>query len=270
MEVFGYICAMLVGISLGALGMGGSILTIPIMVYLMHVSPVDATGYSLFVVGVTSAVGVVKYIRKDLVDLQTALVFALPSILAVFLTRTFLVHSIPDPILDLPGLRLSKDLCIMLFFASLMVLIAWNMIRDTSIYEPVKKEFHWSGFVWLIFLGLVSGLLTGLAGIGGGFIIIPALVLLAKTPIRMSVGTSLLIITINAFIGFAGELIVRQDAIDFKFLFLFALFSVAGIFVGFSWASRVVSSQLKKIFGWLVLVIGVCIFIKEIFFTGFR
>src|SRR5205814_418453 len=144
----------------------------------------------------------------------------------------------------------------------LMIIVAWHMIRQTSVTEPLKKEFHWSRSVWLVFLGLVSGLLTGLAGIGGGFIIIPALVLLARTPIKMSVGTSLLIIFINSFIGFLGEMVARQDAIDFRFLILFALFSVAGIFVGFRWASRVVAARLKKIFGWLVLLIGVCIFIK--------
>jgi len=270
MQIIGYVCALLVGISLGALGMGGSILTLPIMVYLFGVSPMDATGYSLFVVGLTSAAGVAKYIEKKLVDLKTAVVFALPSVAAVFFTRAFLVHSIPDPIYSTATFHLSRDLCILLFFASLMIVIAWNMLRDKSMEEPTEKGFHWSGYAWLVFLGLVSGLLTGLAGVGGGFIIIPALVLLARTPIKMSVGTSLLIISINSFIGFLGEMLARESAVDYKFLCLFALFSIAGIFIGFRWASRVVSSRLKKLFGWLVLVIGVCIFIKEIFFTGFR
>src|SRR5438045_8657275 len=100
MEIIGYICAALVGVSLGILGSGGSILTVPIMVYLMNINPVDATGYSLFVVGVTSAAGGATYIKKKLVNFKTALVFAVPSILSVFLTRKYLLTAVPETIIS--------------------------------------------------------------------------------------------------------------------------------------------------------------------------
>ena len=266
MAIAGYLCAMLVGISLGAMGMGGSILTIPIMVYMIHVSPMDATAYSLFVVGLTSAVGSANYIREKMVDLKTASVFSLPSIAAVFITRAFLMPLVPDPVIRISSFSLSKDLFILLLLALLMIIIAYNMIRNNKIEEPEEKKSGWNDYLWLVFIGLISGVLTGILGVGGGFIIIPSLVLLAKTPIKMSVGTSLLIIAVNSFIGFTGELIVRHEAIDYKFLFLFALLSVVGVFIGFRWTSKMVSTQQKKMFGWFVLIIGASIFIKEIFF----
>src|ERR1044071_575969 len=140
MEIIGYICATLVGISLGVLGSGGSILTVPIMVYLLHVNPIDATGYSLFVVGISSATGGIKYIRKNLVDVKTALIFAVPSIISVFLTRTFVMPAIPNPVWSASSFVLSKELFIMLFFAVLMIVVAFNMIRNGKYKVPVEKE----------------------------------------------------------------------------------------------------------------------------------
>ena len=262
--LLGYVCALLVGISLGALGMGGSILTIPIMVYLMHISPMDATGYSLCVVGITSTVGGFRYVRDGLVDLRTASAFAIPSIVSVFCTRTFLVPAIP-PTVNLGGALLAKDFLILLLFAVLMIGVGIRMLRETELTVPDRQK-HWTHTLGLVLLGAAAGLVTGVLGIGGGFIIIPSLVLLAHLPMRMSVGTSLIIIALNSWIGFAGEMLVRQHPVDVSFLLLFSGFSAAGIFLGFGLASRIASGQLKKMFGWVVLLTGVGIFIKEIFF----
>lgn len=266
MELIGYICAILVGVSLGILGSGGSILTVPIMVYLLNVNPVDATGYSLFVVGVTSAIGCATYVRKKLVDLKTAVLFAVPSIVCVFLTRIFLIPAIPNPVIASPSWVLSKELLIMILFALLMIVVAYNMIRDGKYKEPPETEFQNTNYLWLAFIGFGSGIFTGVLGVGGGFIIIPALVLLAKVPVRMSVGTSLLIIAFNSLSGFMGEVIERHEMIDYKFLLTFAVLSVAGIFIGFRAALRRTPAQIKNMFGWFVLVMGVWIFIKEVFF----
>ena len=265
MEIIGYVCAMFVGISLGILGSGGSILTVPIMVYLLHVNVVDATGYSLFVVGITSAIGSAAYIRKKLVDIKTAAIFAVPSIVSVFLARQFLMPAIPNPVIATSSFILSKELLIMSLFALLMMVVAYNMIRKADYKEPDEKEFQNLNYPGLISIGFISGILTGVLGVGGGFIIIPALVLFAKIPIRMSVGTSLLIIAFNSLSGFAGEVIEKHDIMDYKFLFMFALLSVAGIFIGFRLTLRLYPAQLKKMFGWFVLVMGICIFIKEVF-----
>jgi uncharacterized membrane protein YfcA len=264
MEIIGYGFAILVGISLGILGSGGSILTVPILVYLLHVSPVDATGYSLFVVGVTSAIGCAPYIRKKLVDIRIAAIFGVPSILCVFLTRKFLIPMIPDPVIDSSSFTISKDLGILILFAILMIIAAYTMIRNAAYQETADKEFHHVDFLWLFCIGLLSGVITGVLGIGGGFIIIPALVLLAKIPIRMSVGTSLLIIAFNSLSGFAGEVLVKHEIMDFPLLLLFTLLSVIGIFIGFRLAMTLYPAQIKKIFGSFVLVMGIGILIKEI------
>ncbi len=265
MEIIGFVCAMLVGLSLGILGSGGSILTVPIMVYLLHVNPIDATGYSLFVVGITSAIGCTMNIRKKLVDIKTAAFFALPSIVCVFLTRKFLMPAIPNPVYVSSSFSFSKEFLIMILFALLMMLVAYNMIRKASFREADEKELKTLNIIWLICIGFVSGTLTGILGVGGGFIIIPALVLLVNIPIRMSVGTSLLIIAFNSISGFVGEVIERHEVMDYKFLFTFALFSVIGIFIGFRLALKLYPVQLKKMFGWFILVMGIFIFIEEVF-----
>jgi uncharacterized protein len=233
MDIIGFICATLVGVSLGLLGSGGSILTLPIMVYFLQVDAVTATGYSLFVVGLTSAIGCFKYVINKLVDLKTALIFAIPSIISVFFTRKYIMPAIPQTLFSSAEFILTKELFILLFFGFLMIVVGYSMIRQARFREPAKSEFQHYNYPMLIFIGFVSGLLTGIVGIGGGFIIIPALVLFAKIPVKMSVGTSLLIIAANSVIGFAGEMMVKPDAIDYRFLLLFSVFSVAGIFIGF-------------------------------------
>jgi uncharacterized protein len=264
-EIIGYICATLVGVSLGILGSGGSILTVPIMVYMFNINPVEATGYSLFVVGISSTIGGIKYIRKDLVDIKTALIFAVPSIVSVFLTRIFIMPAIPEMIFESEAFVLSKELLIMLLFALLMVVISFNMIRNGNYRERDEKEFQSMNYLWLVCIGFISGLLTGIVGVGGGFIIVPALVLLAKVPVRMSVGTSLLIIAFNCLSGFLGEVVERHEKIDYKFLTLFSVLAVAGIFIGFRAALKKSPSEIKKLFGWFVLVMGIVIAVKEIF-----
>lgn len=267
MEFIGFICAALVGISLGVLGSGGSILTLPIMVYLMHVSPVEATGLSLFIVGITSAAGGISYIQRKLVDIKTAVVFAIPSIVSVFLTRKFLVSRIPDTVISGSSFMLTKDLLILLAFAILMVFVGYSMIRSAKKTEPELNEIREYNYPWLIIIGLASGVLTGLLGVGGGFIIIPALVLFAKVPVRMSVGTSLLIIAFNSLAGFIEEMMARHSQIDYEFLLLFAACSVTGVFLGFRISLRLKASQLKKIFGWFIIVMGTCMFFKELLYN---
>jgi uncharacterized membrane protein YfcA len=154
----------------------------------------------------------------------------------------------------------------MLFFAILMIAVSVSMIRQSNYPEAEEREFHKYNYPWLIYIGFLTGFLTGIVGVGGGFIIIPALVFFAKIPVKMSVGTSLLIIACNSFIGFTGETLSKDTTIDYRFLFMFAAFSITGIFIGFRAATKITSGQLKKLFGWFVLVMGLCIFVHEVFF----
>jgi len=265
MEIIGYGCALLVGISLGIFGSGGSILTVPIMVYLLFVNPVEATGYSLFVVGLTSAIGCATYIRKKLVDIRIAVIFALPSIVSVFLVRNYVMPKIPDVIYSGVSFHLTKEILIMVLYAILMIVVAYSMIRKSGMKEAGQQEIKQINFPGLFTIGLVSGILTGLFGVGGGFIIIPALVLFAHVPIRMSVGTSLLIIAFNSLSGFAIEFMKKHEMIDYQLLLLFSLLAITGLFIGFPLSLKLYPAQMKKIFGWFILVMAAGVLVKEVF-----
>ena len=264
MDTLGYFASILIGVSLGLIGGGGSILTVPVLVYLLGLSPVLSTAYSLFVVGTTSLVGSFTYMRKQLVNYRAALVFAVPSFITVFLTRKFLVPAIPDPVFTLGEFTLSKGAGIMGLFALIMLAAAFSMIRH-KVDKEKDSEGKGTSFNYpLIGLeGAAVGLLTGLVGAGGGFLIIPALVLLAKLPMKMAVGTSLLIIAAKSLIGFLGD--VGQQAIDWNFLAIFTSLSVVGIFLGSYLTRFIPGEKLKRIFGWFVLGMAVFILWKEFF-----
>lgn len=259
--LIGYAAAIIIGISLGLIGGGGSILTVPVLVYILGIDPVLATAYSLFVVGSTSLVGSFTYMRKQLVDYKTALVFAIPSFIAVFLTRKFIVPALPDPLLVFGDIEITKSIGIMIFFALIMLAASFSMIKGNgkgNSDEESKVQFN----IPLIAVeGVVVGLITGIVGAGGGFLIIPALVLLAKLPMKMAVGTSLLIIAAKSLIGFLGD--VSNQIIDWKMLLIFTGLSIIGIFIGSSLSKKINEQALKKGFGWFVLVMGIYIIGKE-------
>jgi uncharacterized protein len=276
MEIIGYIGAVLMGLSLGLIGGGGSILTVPILVYLFQVDAVLATAYSLFIVGLTSLVGSVSHVRLGNVHWRTAIVFGIPSIISVFLTRSYLVPRIPDPIMTFgqdpsggAALVVTKSVGLLLLFAVIMVMAAYSMIKpskksgtDTlSNAEDVQPQFN---YTLILAEGAIVGVVTGLVGAGGGFLIIPALVLLAKLPMKQAVGTSLMIIAAKSLIGFVGDM-RGNEVIDWNFLAVFSSIAVVGILLG-SWLSkRIPGEKLKPAFGWFVLVMGTYIIIKELF-----
>ncbi len=264
MEILGYIGAILMGLSLGLIGGGGSILTVPILVYLFSVDAVLATAYSLFIVGLTSAVGSVSHMRLGNIHYRTAVVFGIPSIIAVYLTRAFLVPALPDPLFSIGSTEVSKSLGILIFFALLMVAAAYSMIRKPKAQvtaqptEPVKFNY-----LLILVEGIVVGTITGLVGAGGGFLIIPALVLLAKLPMKQAVGTSLIIIAAKSLIGFTGDL-SGSEVIDWNFLLLFSAIAIVGIIAGSLLSKRIPNEKLKPAFGWFVLVMGMYIITKEL------
>jgi uncharacterized protein len=263
-EIFGFSASMLIGVSLGLIGGGGSILTLPVLVYLLGFSPVLSTAYSLFIVGTTSLVGSVNYMRKGLVNYKAALIFAIPSFIAVFLTRKYLVPAIPDSLFTIAGFEVTKNIGIMLFFAIIMLAASYSMIADKQKNDETISGQLKFNYPLIAIEGAVVGILTGLVGAGGGFLIIPALVLLARLPMKMAVGTSLLIIAAKSLIGFAGDL--SNIAIDWTFLLEFTALSIVGIFLGTYISKFIASEKLKKSFGWFVLVMGIYIIIKEIYF----
>lgn len=268
-EILGFAAATLIGVSLGLIGGGGSILTVPVLVYLLGVDPVLSTAYSLFIVGTTSLVGAIQFMQKKLVNYKAAIVFAVPSFTTVFLTRKFLVPAIPDPIFNLGSFEVSKNIGIMIFFALIMLAASYSMIKDKKkSNEPEDENAPLKfNFPMIALEGGVVGVLTGVVGAGGGFLIIPALVLLAKLPMKMAVGSSLLIIAAKSLIGFLGD--VGTQEIEWSFLMIFTSLSVVGIFVG-TWLSKFIpGNKLKKGFGWFVVVMAIYILVKETFLKLF-
>lgn len=260
-EIVALALSILIGISLGLIGGGGSILTLPVLVYVLHLNPVLSTAYSLFVVGSTSLVGSVNYMRKGMISYKAAFIFAIPSLIAVFLTRKYLMPLIPEELFTIGGFVLTKDIAIMVFFAMVMLVASFSMIGKAKTDECETCEPTYNLPVIAI-EGVLVGVLTGIVGAGGGFLIIPALVLLAKLPMKMAVGTSLLIIAAKSLIGFLGDL--SNQIIDWLFLVKFTGMSIIGIFLGSYLSNYVPGAKLKKAFGWFVLVMGVYIIIKEI------
>lgn len=263
MEILGYIGAILIGISLGLIGGGGSILTVPVLVYLFAVDAVTATAYSLFIVGLSSAVGSVQYFRSGLINLKTAVVFGIPSIIAVFFTRAVIVPAIPDEVFTMGSLVISKSILLMVLFAILMIVASYGMIKKDKPKAAESIEPQVFNYPMILVEGTVVGILTGLVGAGGGFLIIPALVILSKLPMKEAVGTSLLIIAAKSLIGFMGE--SSETAIDYNFLILISALAIVGIFIGSGLAKKIDGKKLKPAFGWFVLVMGIYILIKELF-----
>lgn len=265
MEIVGYGLAVIVGISLGLIGSGGSILTVPILVYIMGVDPVLATAYSLFIVGSTALVGGVQSAMQKRVDFKTVLIFGIPSIAAVYATRMWLVPFIPNKLFSIGAFVITKPIALMLLFAVVMILASVSMIRPGKKEDPDENTPMTYNYPMILLEGVVVGILTGLVGAGGGFLIIPALVLLARMPMKLAVGTSLFIIAAKSLIGFIGDL-QGSEIIDWTLLGIFTAFAVAGIFIGILLSKKIPGQKLKKGFGWFVLVMGIYIIIKELFF----
>jgi len=260
-DIFGYFGALLVGLVLGLMGGCCSILTVPIFVYLFALNPITATAYSLFVVGSTSLVGTLRNIKKKTIVLKPALVFAAPALVAVFLTRKFLIPALPNSLFSFGNFEVTKSIFIMLLFSIVMVLASVSMIRNKNPEQEWNSKNN-INYIALMLQGLIIGLVTGLVGAGGGFLIVPALVLLAKMPMKNAVATSLVIIAINSLIGFLGD--ATNYNIDWFFLLTFTAISIVGILIGI-WLNKFISGKkLKNGFGWFVLVMGLYIIYKEL------
>lgn len=265
MEIIGYIASILIGISLGLIGSGGSILTVPVLVYLFAVDAVAATAYSLFIVGFTSAVGSIGYFRKGLVNIKTALVFGTPSIVAVFLTRAYIVPAIPKEVFSMGSFVVTKSILLLLLFAVLMVAASYSMIKKNTKKNTEDLGPQKFNYPIILLEGAVVGVVTGLVGAGGGFLIIPALVLLSKLPMKEAVGTSLVIIAAKSLIGFLGE--GGETIINWPLLASVSAFATGGIFIGLFLSKKIDGAKLKPIFGWFVLMMGIYIILKETVFN---
>lgn len=265
MEIIGFIASIVIGISLGLIGGGGSILTVPVLVYLFGVEPMLATAYSLFIVGTSSLIGAFPKYKQGLISMKTAIVFGIPSIIAVFATRKLIVPAIPDEVFTVNGFIVSKAVLMMILFAVLMLAASISMIRDKKALKEEAVSEQKFNYPMILIEGTIVGVLTGLVGAGGGFLIIPALVMLSKLPMKMAVGTSLLIIAAKSLIGFIGDASSNGSMMDWKLLSIVTGLAIVGIFVGNILSKKIDGNKLKKGFGWFVLLMGIYIIINELF-----
>ena len=259
MQTYGYIASVFMGLSLGLIGGGGSILTVPILVYLFLVDPMTATSSSLFIVGSTALVGaVLAYLRND-IDVKTGVLFFLPSFVGVFLTKSFLVPMIPETVFTFQNFIFTKPLLIMSLFAILMLMASLAMIRskkksiETSEekFDPKQKHKH----IQISVQGLVVGVVTGFVGAGGGFLIVPALVNLVGLNMRKAIGTSLMIIAANSLFGFTIS-ISKGLVVNWNFLVSILSMALVGLITGSFFSKKVPEQKLKMGFGYFVLAMG--------------
>jgi uncharacterized membrane protein YfcA len=263
-HIIGYVLAVFVGMTLGMLGSGGSILSVPILVYVMGIEPTLATAYSLFIIGTTSLVGGIHKAKQKLVDFNKVVLFGIPAVISVFITRKILVPRIPDIIFSIGSFTLSKSILIMIVFAFVMIFASVRMIKplkERTITDGIKLNYY-----KIALLGILIGLVSGFVGAGGGFLIVPTLLFFVKIPMKMAVGTSLFIVSSQSLIGFIGDIMGNQ-IIDWELLQLFTLASIIGIFIGSFLSKKVEDEKLKIGFGWFVLAMGIYIIIKELFMS---
>jgi uncharacterized membrane protein YfcA len=232
-------------------------------VYLFGIGVEMSTAYSLFIVGSTALVGGVRNAFLGNVNYKTAVVFTIPAFIAVYTTRAYLVPAIPSVIMTLGTYVLTKDIAIMVFFALVMLAASVSMIRNKRKKEE-ENAVPQLNLPVIIIEGAVVGVLTGIVGAGGGFLIIPALVLFAKLPMKKAVGTSLLIIAAKSLIGFIGDVQRYGDQLDWTRLLTVTAIAVFGIFIGIYLNTFIDGKKLKKGFGWFVLLMAVYIIGKQL------
>ncbi len=261
LELFGYICAFIIGITLGLIGGGGSILAVPVLAYLFSIDEKIATAYSLFIVGTSSLFGGLKQHFKGLVDWRTAIVFGVPAIVGVTLIRYYVVPQLPDIIVTINGFNFTRRMVMFGLFALLMFPAAISMLKKQK-ESTIKTSSLKYNYPLILIEGLVVGAITGMIGAGGGFLIIPALVLLANVEIKVAIATSLIIIAFKSLFGFfLGDAI--KINIDWNFLLLFTALSLAGIFVGNYISKFINGNKLKRGFGYFIFIMAIFIFYME-------
>ena len=258
MEFIGYVSIFCTGVVLGLLGSGGSILAIPVFVYMFSIQIVEATSYSLILVGMTSLVGAYQRIYNSLVDLRSAFLFGIPSIIAIIITRKWLIKSIPDILFSFHSMMITKRLIILITISTFIFVSSYLMITDN--FKPIIKTGD-TKIILLIFLGSLIGIVTGVAGIGGGFLIVPVLIIMARLPFKVAAGTSLFIIAMKSAAAFFVD--ISNFHLNWSFLVVIAGIGIAGILIGNLLSKRISGIQLKKSFGWIMLVIAMIILVKE-------
>lgn len=260
MELLGYIMALFIGISLGLFGGGGSILAVPVLAYLFSLDEKVATAYSLFIVGFAALVGGIKQNINNNVDWITAVVFGIPALIGVWIVRHYVIPELPDVLFDIGDFAISRRMGMFGVFIVLMVAAALSMLKE-NMRKGGSGDISYN-YPLILIEGLIVGTVTGLVGAGGGFLIIPALVVLTNLDIKKAIGTSLVIIALKSILGFfLGDALIMS--IDWNFLIVFTSITIIGIFLGVYIGNFIDGNKLKKGFGYFILAMSIFMFIIE-------
>lgn len=265
MIIAGFICFLCIGLILGLIGGGGSILGVPVLVYILCYSADMATSYSLFIVGLTSLIGALAYLRRGEISAEAIAQFAIASMITVFCVRKYVMPAIPLEF-NLLGFTVTKQALIMVVFSILILCSSYSMIKKrkaNNIRQVKWDEFARSplGVPFVILLGVCVGFITGFVGAGGGFIIVPVLIFFLRLKFKKAIGTSLCIIAINSLIGFTGNF--GHQHIDWQFLLTISAICALGILLGSLLSNKISAQKLKPAFGWFTLTVGVFVLVKE-------
>lgn len=246
-HLVGYVLSLLIGLSLGMIGAGGSIITVPVLVYALDVEPHQAVGMSLAIVGTTSLCGTALHFRRGSVSAKTGLLFGTSGILGAF-AGAHLTHCVsPSALLTI--------------FAALMLAVAVRMLT----HDPAGDScgpVHGPSRAKAILAGVVTGTLTGFLGVGGGFLIVPALVLFAGLAMKQAVATSLMVIALNCAAGLAGHL--GESDFHAPMTLVVTALAVAGMFAGVAISHRLPSRQLRRGFAIFVILIAVFLLVRNL------
>jgi uncharacterized protein len=266
-ELITYAASLFVGLSLGMIGAGGSILTVPVFIFVLKIDPLTSSIYSMFIVGISSLAGGIRSIFHKLVDIKTMIVFGIPSVTGVLVARKFIFPSIPDQLFSIGGFIVSKKILFMICISTLMFFAAVKMLKAASPKTETLPSVTHVKTGFLITQGFLVGIITGLFGIGGGFLIVPALYFWTHLPMKKAVGTTLLIIAMNSLFSFSTS--YSESLINWSLLLRFSLGAIIGILIGTRIAEKIPSDYLKKMFGWFVMAISFYIVFKQFtFHTG--
>lgn len=259
MEIIGFIVTLFIGLLVGLFGGGGSILTVPVLVYLFAIPATLSTTYSLALVSITSLIAATPHVVHKKLSFKKILQFGIPSMLALTTVRSYIIPALPSTI-HLFGFELEKNLFMMLFFSVLMLSSGFFMIKQKK-NNPDCFDCPYNHFVLMI-AGFLEGIITGIVGAGGGFIIVPVLMIFGKMSVKQAVANSLFIIGVKSFIGFLGS----HDIAELDFYFLAKLLAIAliGMNFGIRLNKKLDAKQLKPIFGYFVMIMGFIILIKEL------
>ncbi|MCO5247655.1 MAG: sulfite exporter TauE/SafE family protein [Chitinophagales bacterium] len=263
MEYLGYAASVFIGITIGLLGTGSGTLTLPVLVYLFYKDSVAAGAYALFIGGFNSLFASLSYFKDKLVDFKIAAFFGIPAAVSAFLTRAYIIPLIPKEIVRFDNFTLTKGIMFMAIFAVLLILAALSMLNKLKISFNSFPNNKNAANQFLIIQGVIVGFLTSLVGAGGGFLVVPALVVISKLPMKKAIGTGLVIVAAKSLFGFLGE--SSETLIDWLFISKVCFFVLIGVVIGVALSKRIDGQKLKPVFGWFILFLGVLIFIKEIF-----